>query len=164
MRISDWSSDVCSSDLLEASCQRHEKAARDDPDPIGMDLVEESAFDGTMGMGHTLGADHDMICGHEVFGLTGLDERMTFLSEAQIFLLVEPLRLDAGNKARIGADGDIDMPGLERANHFIAAHRECAVAGVWCLEPRRRMHRRQNDKMGDEIGRASGRERECREE
>src|SRR3546814_10402688 len=33
---------------LEASCQRHEKAARDDPDPIGMDLVEESAFDGTM--------------------------------------------------------------------------------------------------------------------
>src|SRR3546814_20997397 len=77
-----------------------------------MDLVEESAFDGTMGMGHTLGADHDMICGHEVIGLTGLDERMTFLSEAQILLLVEPLRLDAGNKARIGADGDIDMPGL----------------------------------------------------
>src|SRR3546814_7277294 len=96
MRISDWSSDVCSSDLL-----------------------------------------------------TGLDERMTFLSEAQIFLLVEPLRLYAGNKARIGADGDIDMPGLERAHHFIAAQRECAVAGVWCLEPRRRMQRRQNDKMGD---------------
>src|SRR3546814_5776932 len=85
-------------------------------------------------MGHTLGADHDMICGHEVIGLTGLDERMTFLSEVQIFLLVEPLRLDAGNKARIGADGDIDMPGLERAHHFIAAQRECAVAGVWCLE------------------------------
>src|SRR3546814_11326139 len=92
MRISDWSSDVCSSDL--------EKAARDDPDPIGMDFVEESAFDGTMGMGHTLGADHDMICGHEVIGLTGLDERMTFLSEAQIFLLVEPLRLDARSEER----------------------------------------------------------------
>src|SRR3546814_6626245 len=75
MRISDWSSDVCSSDL-------------------------------------------------EVIGLTGLDERMTFLSEAQIFLLVEPLRLDAGNKARIDADGDIDMPGLERAHHFIAARSE----------------------------------------
>src|SRR3546814_20519207 len=45
------------------------------------DLVEESAFDGTMGMGHTLGADHDRICGHKVIGLTGLDERMTFLSE-----------------------------------------------------------------------------------
>src|SRR3546814_3306989 len=110
MRISDWSSDVCSSDL--------------------------SAFDGTMGMGHTLGADHDMICGHEVIGLTGLDERMTFLSEAQIFLLVETLRLDAGNKARIGADGDIDMPGLERAHHFIAAQRERSAArrgGTGCL-------------------------------
>src|SRR3546814_10645274 len=30
---------------LEASCLRHEKAARDDPDTIGMDLDEESAFD-----------------------------------------------------------------------------------------------------------------------
>src|SRR3546814_5811794 len=83
-----------------------------------MDLVEESAFDGTMGMGHTLGADHDMICGHEVIGLTGLDERMTFLSEAQIFLLVEPLRLDAGNKARIGADGDIDMRSAEHTSEL----------------------------------------------
>src|SRR3546814_2199324 len=40
---------------LEASCQRHEKAARDEPDPIGVDLVVASAFDGTMGMGNTLG-------------------------------------------------------------------------------------------------------------
>src|SRR3546814_10925917 len=142
MRISDWSSDVCSSDLnkvrLEASCQCHEKAVCDDPDPIGMDLVEESAFDGTMGMGHTLGADHDMICGHEVIGLTGLDERVTFLSEAQIFLLVELLRLDAGNKARIGADGDIAMLGLERAYHLIAAQCGCAVDGVCSLKRRRR--------------------------
>src|SRR3546814_19192632 len=74
---------------------------------------------------------------------------MTFLSEAQIFLLVEPLCLDAGNKARIGAYGDIDMPGLERAHHFIAAQRECAVAGVWCLDTRRRIQRRQNATMGD---------------
>src|SRR3546814_17888836 len=73
----------------------------------------------------------------EVIGLTGLDERMTFLSEAQIFLLVEPLRLAAGNKARIGADGDTDMPGPERAHHFIAAQRECAVAGVGGPDPRR---------------------------
>src|SRR3546814_9630226 len=47
-------------DRLDASCQRPEKAARDDPDPIGMDLVVASACDGTMGMGPTLGADHDM--------------------------------------------------------------------------------------------------------
>src|SRR3546814_19385502 len=90
-----------------------------------------------------------MICGHEVIGLTGLDERMSFLSEAQIFLLVEPLRLDAGNKDRIGADGDIDMPGLERAHNLIAAQREFAVAGVWSLDPRRRSTSRQNDKMGE---------------
>src|SRR3546814_19919636 len=94
---------------LEASCQRHEKADRDDPDPIGMDLVEESAFDCTMGMGHTLGADHDMICGHEVIGLTVLDERMTFLSKAQRFLLVERLRLDACNKTLKGEGGQRDM-------------------------------------------------------
>src|SRR3546814_3601128 len=108
-------------------------------------------------MGHTLCADHDMICGHEVIGLTGLDERMTFLSEAQIFLLVEPLRLDAGNKARIGADGDIDMPGLERAHHFIAAQRERSEEhtselqslmrisyAVFCLKKKTKQHKQYN--------------------
>src|SRR3546814_6404424 len=37
---------------LEASSQRHEKAARDDPYQIGMVLLEESEFEATMGMVH----------------------------------------------------------------------------------------------------------------
>src|SRR3546814_8910124 len=117
MRISDWSSDVCSSDL----------AAGDDPDPIRRNFLEQRAFHGTMSMGHALGADHDMICGHEVIGLAGPDERMILFAETQIFLLIKPLRLDAGYKARIGAHGDIDVPGLERAHHLIAAERKGSV-------------------------------------
>src|SRR3546814_2177853 len=138
VRISDWSSDVCSSDLLkclhknrwphrpetidlgeptdyscrrsqdeirlEASCQCNEEAAGDDPDPIRMNFLEQRAFHGTMSMGHALGADHDMICGHEVICLAGPDERMILFAETQIFLLIKPLRLDAGYKDRLGAD------------------------------------------------------------
>src|SRR3546814_15293390 len=110
MRISDWSSDVCSSDLI---------------------------------------------------GLAGPDERMILFAETQIFLLIKPLRLDAGYKARIGAHGDIDVPGLERAHHLIAAERKGSVASVRRLEPCGRMQRRQNDEVGEAIGRAAWRERVC---
>src|SRR3546814_5505613 len=99
-----------------------------------MNFLEQRAFHGTMSMGHALGADHDMICGHEVIGLAGPDERMILFAETQIFLLIKPLRLDAGYKARIGAHGDIDVPGLERAHHLIAAERKGSVASVRRLE------------------------------
>src|SRR3546814_18408355 len=90
-----------------------------------------------------------MICGHEVIGLAGPEERMILVAETQIFLLIKPLRLDAGYKARIGAHGDIDVPGLERAHHLIAAERKGSVASVRRLEPCGRMQRRQNDEVGD---------------
>src|SRR3546814_17726388 len=70
-------------------------------------------------------------------------------AEKQIFLLIKPLRLEAGYKARIGAHGDIDVPGLERAHHLIAAERKGSVASVRRLEPCGRMQRRQNDEVGD---------------
>src|SRR3546814_4790155 len=76
-------------------------------------------------------------------------ERMILFAETQIFLLIRPLRLDAGYKARIGAHGDIDVPGLERAHHLIAAERKGSVASVRRLEPCGRMQRRQNDEVGD---------------
>src|SRR3546814_18635170 len=74
---------------------------------------------------------------------------MILFAETQIFLLIKPLRLDAGYKARIGAHGDIDVPGLERAHHLIAAERKGSVASVRRLEPCGRMQRRQNDEVGD---------------
>src|SRR3546814_8686785 len=98
-----------------------------------MNFLEQRAFHGTMSMGHALGADHDMICGHEVIGLAGPDERMILFAETQIFLLIKPLRLDAGYKARIGAHGDIDVPRSEEHTSELQSLMRISYA-VFCLK------------------------------